>query len=63
MRVDRIKFNTELLRRDMTQKQVCELSGLSRPTVNAVANGRSCSKTTAEKIAAALQIDLSEITE
>ncbi|MCD8073752.1 MAG: helix-turn-helix transcriptional regulator [Lachnospiraceae bacterium] len=63
MRIDRIKFYTELLRRSMTQKEFATLSGVSRVTINNVLNGKSCSQATAEKIAAALNINLSKITE
>ncbi len=61
MRIDRIKFNTELLRRNMTQKEVSVLAGISRATVNGVANGRSCSQETAEKIAKTLNVELKDL--
>lgn len=34
MRIERIKLVTELARRDMTQKRLAELSGVSRATIN-----------------------------
>ncbi len=63
MRIDRIKFVTELTRRDMTQKQLAELCGVSRATINAVKGGKSCSDEVAHKIADALQIDLKKLVE
>lgn len=63
MRIDRVKLVTELTRRDMNQKQLAELSGVSRVTINGIKNGRSCSDAVAQKIAAALNIDLKKILE
>ncbi len=34
IRIDRIKLITELEKRDMTQKRLAELSGVSRATIN-----------------------------
>ena len=44
MRIDRIKLTTELVRRDMTQKKLAELAGISRATVNYIKAGKSCSE-------------------
>lgn len=63
MRIDRVKLVTELARRDMNQKQLAELSGVSRTTINGVKNGRSCSDEVGRKIADALNIDLKKILE
>lgn len=63
MRIDRVKLVTELARRDMNQKQLAELSGVSRTTINGVKNGRSCSDEVGGKIADALNIDLKKILE
>lgn len=63
MRIDRIKLVTELTKRNMTQKQLAELAGVSRVTVNGVQNGRSCSGATAVKIAAALGLPLETLLE
>lgn len=63
MRIDRVKFVAELTRRDMTQKRLSELSGVSRATLNYVKNGKSCSKEVGQKIAKALGIELSAILE
>lgn len=61
MRVDRIKLVTELLQRDMTQKRLAEKAGVSRCTVTAICNGKTCAASTAVKLAAALGVDVEEI--
>lgn len=61
MRIDRIKLRLELAKRDMTQKKLSELSGVSRVTVNAIVNGKRCSSDVADKIALALNVDIKEI--
>lgn len=63
MRIDRVKLVTELARRDMNQKQLAELSGVSRATINYIKSGKSCSDAVGQKIAAALNIDLKKILE
>lgn len=63
MRVSRIKLTTQLIMKDMTGTQLAETSGLSRGTITAVRTGKSCSRATAEKIAAALGVQLSELLE
>ena len=63
MRMDRIKLTTELVRRDMTQKKLAELAGISRATVNYIKAGKSCSEEIGQKIARALKIDVTEILE
>lgn len=61
MRVDRIRFVAEITKRDLTQKKLAEISGVSRATVNSIKNGKTCSKVVAEKIAKALNIPLGEL--
>lgn len=63
MRIDRVKLVTELARRDMNQRQLSELSGVSRTTINYIKGGKCCSEETAQKIADALNIDLKKILE
>lgn len=60
MRIDRIRLIVEMARRDMTTFQLSELSGLSRATVTGVRSGKSCSKQTAEKLAAILGPEIFE---
>ena len=63
MRIDRTKLTTELVRRDMTQKKLAELAGISRATVNYIKAGKSCTEEIGQKIAKALKIDVTEILE
>lgn len=63
MRVDRYKLSLELMKRDMTQKQLADMCGVSRATINGVSCGRSCSGKTVMKIARGLDIEPDEILE
>ena len=54
MRIDRVAFAAALARRDINQKRLAELSGVSRVTITAVKGGKSCSEDTARKLAAVL---------
>lgn len=61
MRIDRVKFAAELARADLKVNDLAERSGVSRVTITAVKNGKSCSSATAEKLAAGLGVDVSAI--
>lgn len=63
MRIDRIRLVTELAKRDMTQKRLAELSGVSRATINNVKGGKCCADEVGQKIAKALGVDVTEIIE
>lgn len=63
MRIDRIKFITELEKRDITQKRLAELSGVSRATINYIKGGKRCTDEVGQKIAAALGVEVTEIIE
>ena len=63
MRIDRVKLIAELTRRDMTQKRLSELSGVSRATINYIRCGKSCTDAVGYKIAEALGVDVTEIIE
>ena len=60
MRIDRIKFAAALARLDLNGNQLAEKAGVSRGTVTAVRTGKSCSKETADKLAAVLGRDIIE---
>lgn len=60
MRINREKLAVAMIRRDMTQKRLAELSGVSRITITAVAGGKSCSKETADKLASVLGREIIE---
>ena len=63
MRLNRLELIKELARRDMTQTQLAELSGVSRATINGVKNGRSCSDKSGIKIAEALNVPIEQLLE
>ena len=63
MRIDRVKLVAELMRKDMTQKQLAELSGVSRATITYIKGGKSCSEEVGRKLAKALNVDLTQIME
>lgn len=60
MRIDRVAFAAALARRDINQKQLAELSGVSRVTITAVKSGKTCSEDTARKLAAVLGPEIME---
>ncbi|MDY4115126.1 helix-turn-helix transcriptional regulator [Blautia sp. HCP3S3_D9] len=61
MKMDKIKFICELARRNMSIKQVAEKSGVTRNTISAIKNGKSCTPATAGRIAKALELDVTDI--
>lgn len=63
MRVDGLRVYTLLKQQERTQKNLAESCKISRCTVANIIGGRACSSETAEKIAAALGVSLSEITD
>lgn len=54
MRIDRVALAAEMARKDINQKRLAELSGVSRVTITAVKSGKSCSADTAHKLAQVL---------
>lgn len=54
MRIDRVAFAAALARADLNMKRLAEESGVSRVTITAVKSGKSCSKNTADRLAAVL---------
>lgn len=54
VRIDRVAMIAEMARKDINCNRLVELSGVSRVTVTAVRNGKSCSKETADKLTAVL---------
>lgn len=63
MKLDGLKVYTILKKQEKTQLALAETVGVSRVTIGNVVNGRACSEETAQKIAAALGVSLSEITD
>lgn len=54
MRIDRVEFAAALARADLNVKRLAEKSGVSRVTITAVKSGKSCSKSTADRLIAVL---------
>jgi len=63
MRIDRVKLITELEKKEMTQKRLAELSGVSRATINYIKGGKRCTDKVGQKIAEALGVAVEEILE
>ena len=63
IRIDRAKLAAALVRADLNGNELAERSGVSRCTVTAVRTGKSCSKTTADKLASGLGIPVEELLE
>lgn len=61
MRIDRVKFATELTKKDMTLTKLSELSGVSRISLSNIKSGKSCSDATGEKIAKALNVSIEKL--
>jgi len=61
LRIDRVKFIAALARADMTTVKFSAKIGLSRGTLSAVKGGKSCTETTAQKIADGLGIPLDDL--
>ena len=60
MRINREKLAAAMVRLDLNGYQVAERAGVSRGTMTAVKTGKSCSKETAEKLAAVLGAEIIE---
>lgn len=63
MRIDRYKLINELMRQEMTQRELAERAGISRATVNYIKGGKSCSDEVGRKIADALKVPLETLLE
>ena len=56
-------MRAEMARNRFTNDKLKVISGLSKATISAVRNGKSCSYNTAAKIAKALNLDVMELIE
>lgn len=61
LRINRVKFVTEITRKDITLKALSEKSGVSRQTLSYIKSGKNCSETIGHKIADALEIDIKKL--
>lgn len=58
MRIDRVTMAAAMAKADLNGSQLAEKAGVSRGTVTAVRTGKSCSKQTADKLAAVLGYEI-----
>ncbi len=63
MRIDRIKFVTELAKQDLTLVELSNKIGVNRVTLSNIKNGKSCRDEIAKKIANGLSVDLNKLLE
>ena len=61
VRINREKFAAAIVRADLNGNQLAKKANVSRGTVTAVRTGKSCSRQTAEKLAAGLGVNISDI--
>lgn len=62
MRLDMVKVVATMKEKEMRQKDLMEKSGLSRNTISAICNGKSCTEETAKRIADAFGVKVEELT-
>ena len=63
MRLKKNMLKHIMVDRDLKLRQLQQLSGVSKQTLSAVSNGKSCSFETAVKLAKALNLDVMELIE
>lgn len=63
IRVNNSVMRAEMARSRITNDKLKEATGVSKATISAVRNGKSCSYNTAVKIAKALNLDVMELIE
>ena len=63
MRINKTKISLSMAERDMLQKDLAELAGMSRGNISTLINGKNCQARTIFKIAKAINIDATEIME
>lgn len=63
MRIDRLKFVTELAKQNLTLIELSKKSGVNRVTLSNIKCGKSCREDIAQKVAKALNVDLEKLIE
>lgn len=63
MRIDRIKLISEMVRQNLTVKELAEKACVSRMTVSSVRSGKSVNENSARHIARALGVELDALKE
>lgn len=63
MKVDKNKLSVAMARKTVNFIELSKLSTVSRVTLSAINNGKTCNAVTASKIAKALDVDVTELLE
>lgn len=63
MRIDRKKLIVAMLEKNQNVLRLAQSSGVSRVTISGVKNGKSCSPSTAVKLAKALNVPVETLIE
>nr|WP_304015280.1 helix-turn-helix transcriptional regulator [Ruminococcus bromii] len=61
VRVNNLLMRVEMTKKRLTNEKLSVVTGVSKATLSAVRNGKTCSYATAEKIARAFDKDVSEL--
>lgn len=61
MRIDRIKFVTEITKQDITLVELAKRSGVNRVTLSNIKCGKSCTPEIAQKVAKALNVKVEDL--
>lgn len=63
MKIKTIQLKSYMVDRELNAVELSNISGVSRNTISCVLNGKTCSLSTAAKLARALNVLLSDIAE
>lgn len=63
MRIDRIKFVSEITKQNMTLLELSAKSGVNRVTLSNIKCGKSCREDVGQKIAKALNVKVQDLLE
>lgn len=63
VRLDDIKLYIAMSRSGLNTGEIAEKAGISRNTLSLIKNGKICTPQTAQKIATALEVDVTELIE
>lgn len=63
MRISKYKISFIMAEKELMQKDLAELAGMSRGNLSTLVNGKNCQPRTVFKIAKALGVDAAEILE
>lgn len=63
MRIDRVKLIAEMPRQNVSINELSEKACISRCTLSALRGGKSCTKNTVKRVAAALGVSVGDLKE